>query len=107
MTVLCIFHLVIKQVSTDKLWLHLNNFMGLFQSCGFLRASRPSESILTYQLCLNIFINPFYLTPMKIFRQPESGRNGWRPFNVISVVEFCVASCISLKINGILARLDV
>lgn len=38
---------------------------------------------------------------MKIFRQPRSGRNG-RSYNVISVVEFYLASCISLKMNGIM-----
>lgn len=33
--VLGMFGLVLKQVSTGKLWLNLNGFMGLFHSCGF------------------------------------------------------------------------
>lgn len=53
MIVLCMFGLVLKQVSTDKLWLNLNSFTGLFQSCGLSRATRKNESILTSQLCLS------------------------------------------------------
>lgn len=53
MIVLCMFGLVFKQVSTDKWWLNLNSFMGLFQSCGLSRTTRRNESILTSRLCLS------------------------------------------------------
>ena len=53
MIVLCMFGLVFKQVSTDKLWLNLNSFMGLFQSCGLSGATRRNASVLTSQLCLS------------------------------------------------------